>query len=199
MKTKKPETQARPWPEGFLLFYYWKCSNFLHKLWPIHKLPSKPGTHAFPETQGPQGDLSGPGSGQWSMGNVSFWTSICINLWLTPTNTILGVHSSPWVNMACINQHPINTESSLYRGTSEPWIEIVRRGTEHTGWENSTDAHRSSHVRHAGDRTEAAAVCLSHLSDLHARHVDGTESEQMDGAYTPQCHGYLCAQWSSSA
>lgn len=116
MKTKKPETQARPWPEGFLLFYYWKRSNFLHKLWPIHKLPSKPGTYAFPETQGPQGDLSGPGSGQWSMGNVSFWTSICINLWLTPTNTILGVHSSSWVNMACINQHPINTESSLYRG-----------------------------------------------------------------------------------
>lgn len=87
----------------------------------------------------PIGDLSGPGSGQWSMGN-SFWTSICINLWLTPTNTILGVHSSSWVNMARINQHPINTESSLHRGTSEPWIEIVRRGTEHTGREGTEDS-----------------------------------------------------------
>lgn len=82
------------------------------------------------------GDLSGPGSGQWCVGNISFWPSICTNL----SNTILGVHSSSWVSMARINQHPINTEPSLYRGTSEPWIEIVRRGTEHTGREGTEDS-----------------------------------------------------------
>lgn len=72
----------------------------------------------------------------------------------------------------------------------------MRLGTEPTGREGTEGLQKR--VPHmlteavTGDRTEAAAVCVSHLSDVHTRHVD---RKQPDGAmYTPQCLGYFCTQ-----